>query len=99
LSASARRAQAAEVTADAGAARPPGAVHHAHLDLRAVVLLVLCCALWGLNQVAIKAALPEVAPLVQLSVRSVLAAVLVLAWMRCARLFGLMELARGLPAR
>jgi hypothetical protein len=26
-------------------------------------------------------------------------AVLVLAWMRCARLFGLMELARGLPAR
>lgn len=44
--------------------------------------LVLCCALWGLNQVAIKAALPEVPALVQLSLRSVVAFVLVLAWMR-----------------
>lgn len=82
MSPSAPRAQAAEATGAVGAAGSPVAGRHAHLDLRAVVLLVLCCALWGLNQVAIKAALPEVAPLVQLSVRSVLAAVLLLAWMR-----------------
>lgn len=55
---------------------------HAALDGRAALLLVLCCALWGLNQVAVKAALPEVPPLVQLGVRSVVAALLVLAWMR-----------------
>lgn len=48
----------------------------------AVVTLVLCCALWGLNQVAIKAALPEVSSLVQVSVRSVVALSLLLAWMR-----------------
>ena len=53
----------------------------AHLDARAVLTMVGCCALWGLNQVAVKVALPEVGPLTQLAVRSGLAAVLVLAWM------------------
>lgn len=52
-----------------------------HLDTRAVAALVLCCALWGLNQVAIKAVLPEVPALVQLAIRSVVALALVLAWM------------------
>lgn len=52
------------------------------LDGHAVVALVLCCALWGLNQVAIKAALPEVPSLVQLSIRSIGALALLLAWMR-----------------
>lgn len=62
---------------------PPVEVErHGQLDGRAVVALVLCCALWGLNQIAIKAALPEVASLTQLSVRSVSALLLVLAWMR-----------------
>jgi drug/metabolite transporter (DMT)-like permease len=56
--------------------------HRDHLDLRAVGCLLLCCALWGLNQVAIKAVLPEVPALVQLSVRSIVAAALVLGWMR-----------------
>lgn len=54
----------------------------ARLDGLAVVALVVCCALWGLNQVAIKAALPEVPALVQLAIRSVVACVLVLGWMR-----------------
>ena len=54
----------------------------ARIDAPAALALVCCCALWGLNQVAIKAALPEVGPLIQLSVRSVVALVLVLAWMR-----------------
>lgn len=65
-------------------ARPvSGTVRANHLDLRAVLLLLLCCALWGLNQVAIKAAMPEVPSLAQLSVRSVVAFALVLGWMRC----------------
>ena len=51
------------------------------LDGRAVLALVGCCALWGLNQVAIKAALPEVPSLVQLSIRSIVALALLLGWM------------------
>lgn len=43
---------------------------------------MVCCALWGLNQVAIKAALPEVPALIQLTIRSVVALLLVLGWMR-----------------
>lgn len=62
-----------------GAAAPQ---RHAHLDGLAVLSLVACCFLWGLNQVAIKAAMPEVPALVQLSVRSGSAALLVLLWMR-----------------
>lgn len=54
----------------------------ARIDAPAALALVVCCALWGLNQVAIKAALPEVGSLVQLSFRSVIALVLVLGWMR-----------------
>jgi drug/metabolite transporter (DMT)-like permease len=57
-------------------------VRHDHLDGVAIFSLVGCCLLWGLNQVAIKAALPEVPSLVQLSLRSGVAALLVLAWMR-----------------
>lgn len=60
------------MTADAGV----------RIDARAAAILVLCCALWGLNQVAIKAALPEVGSLVQLSLRSVVALALLLGWMR-----------------
>lgn len=52
------------------------------LDGRAVAALVGCCALWGLNQVAIKAAVPEVPSLVQLSIRSIVALALLAEWMR-----------------
>lgn len=52
------------------------------LDARAVVLLVGCCFLWGLNQVAAKAALPEIAPLWQAAARSVCGALLVALWAR-----------------
>ena len=52
------------------------------LDVLAVVLLVLCCFLWGLNQVAAKAALVEVPALWQAAVRSAGAAVLVWLWAR-----------------
>ncbi|KDB51191.1 hypothetical protein X805_32010 [Sphaerotilus natans subsp. natans DSM 6575] len=53
-----------------------------HLDLAAVLSLLLCCMLWGLNQVSVKLALPEVPALVQVSIRSIVAFVLLLGWMR-----------------
>lgn len=61
---------------------PHAAPVAAHLDLVAVFSLLLCCALWGLNQVAIKLVLPELPALVQLSVRSGVALALLLGWMR-----------------
>ena len=53
-----------------------------HLDPLAVASLVGCCALWGLNQVAAKAALLEVPPLQQAAIRSIGGALLVWAWAR-----------------
>ena len=47
------------------------------VDARAAALMCGLCALWGLQQVAIKVAAPDMAPLLQLSVRSGLAALLV----------------------
>ena len=51
-----------------------------HLDRVAVAGLLLCCLLWGLNQVAAKAALTEIGPLWQSGLRSLVAAVLVWLW-------------------
>lgn len=53
-----------------------------HLDTLAVGTLVFCCLLWGLNQVAAKAALPEVPALWQAAARSLGGAVLVWGWSR-----------------
>jgi drug/metabolite transporter (DMT)-like permease len=50
------------------------------LDTLAVVSLVFCCVLWGLNQVAAKAALAGVPPLTQAALRSLGAAALVIGW-------------------
>jgi drug/metabolite transporter (DMT)-like permease len=52
------------------------------LDSRAVTLLLACCAIWGLAQVAAKVALAEIPPLTQAALRSAGAALLVLAWSR-----------------
>ncbi|MGN6828492.1 DMT family transporter [Paucibacter sp. M5-1] len=51
-----------------------------HLDTLAVSSLLVCCLLWGLNQVAVKAALSEISPLWQAGLRSLGAALLVWAW-------------------
>lgn len=51
-----------------------------HLDSRAVTLLIGCCFLWGMNQVAAKAALPEVPALQQAAIRSAGGALLVWLW-------------------
>jgi drug/metabolite transporter (DMT)-like permease len=55
---------------------------HTHLDALALGLLLTCCTLWGLNQVAAKVALAEVPPLTQAALRSLGAALLVLLWAR-----------------
>lgn len=52
------------------------------LDTLAVTTLVLCCFLWGLNQVAAKAAMPEVPALWQAALRSIGGALLVWGWAR-----------------
>jgi drug/metabolite transporter (DMT)-like permease len=66
------------------------ATRQSHLDARAVALLLACCLLWGINQVAAKAALTEIAPLWQAGLRSVVAGLLVWLWSlsRGIRLFG-----------
>jgi drug/metabolite transporter (DMT)-like permease len=51
-----------------------------HLDGLAVVLLLTCCLLWGVNQVATKVALAEIPPLTQAAVRSGGAGLLLWAW-------------------
>jgi drug/metabolite transporter (DMT)-like permease len=50
------------------------------VDGPAMGLMVLLCALWGLQQVAIKLAAPDVAPIMQVALRSGLSAALVAAW-------------------
>ena len=57
------------------------------LDARAVLVVVVCCACWGVNQVAIKIANAGISPVLQVGLRSALAVVLVFAWSR----------ARGVP--
>ncbi len=52
------------------------------LDGLAVACLLLCCGLWGLNQVATKLALATVPPLTQAAIRSLGAALLVALWAR-----------------
>jgi drug/metabolite transporter (DMT)-like permease len=56
------------------------------LDLLAYGTMVVCTMLWGLQQVAIKLALPAVAPLTQAAIRSALATVLLLGWAQLRRM-------------
>jgi drug/metabolite transporter (DMT)-like permease len=51
-----------------------------HLDSFAVLSLVGCAALWGLNQTATKVALAEIPPLLQAAARSCGAALLLALW-------------------
>jgi len=52
------------------------------LDALAVALLLGCCGLWGLGQVATKLALVEIPPLMQAAARSLGAALLLALWSR-----------------
>ncbi|WP_426149902.1 DMT family transporter [Pseudomonas sp. DC3000-4b1] len=55
------------------------------VDGRAVGLMTVLCAIWGFQQVTLKAAAPDVAPVFQLALRSAGAAVLVLLLMYLRR--------------
>ena len=59
------------------------------IDALAVASLVLCCAIWGVNQVAMKVANDGIPPMLQAGLRSVLAGVVVGLWcvMRAVPLF------------
>jgi drug/metabolite transporter (DMT)-like permease len=61
-----------------------------HLDSAAMALMVVLCAAWGLQQVAIKVANAGISPVWQASLRSIGAALLVWAWasFKGIRLFG-----------
>ena len=59
-----------------------GSERRTRLDGLAIASMVLCCFLWGLNQVAVKATLAEVPPLWQAAIRSLGAAALVFGWSR-----------------
>ena len=56
------------------------------LDLKAVAMLVILCASWGLQQVAIKYANQGVSPLLQAGIRSMGAAILICLWMAARRI-------------
>ena len=53
---------------------------HDHLDRSAAALLVVLCAIWGVQQVAVKVANAGISPVFQAGLRSVGAAVLVSIW-------------------
>jgi drug/metabolite transporter (DMT)-like permease len=52
------------------------------LDSVAIVVTVVLCVSWGVNQVAVKLAIPEIPPLIQATVRSTGAAMIVALWAR-----------------
>jgi drug/metabolite transporter (DMT)-like permease len=54
-----------------------------HLDALAVGLLLACCVFWGFQQVLVKATLPEMAPLFQVSLRFAGATLVLALWCRC----------------
>lgn len=57
-------------------------------DALAISLMMLLCLLWGLQQVAVKAAAPGMGPIMQIGLRSSIAALLVCAliWLRGSRI-------------
>ena len=59
---------------------PTPTPRHHHLDGRAAAILLACCLFWGVQQVLVKATLPELAPVFQAAVRFVGAAVLLFIW-------------------
>lgn len=59
------------------------------LDALAITSLVLCCAVWGVNQVALKVANDGIPPMIQAGLRSAVAGAILVAWMKArgGRLF------------
>ena len=51
-----------------------------HLDTRAVVLVIGCCAVWAMGQAMSKVALAQIPPVTQCGLRSLGGGLLVLLW-------------------
>lgn len=68
-----RSAGAQERVASAGGQIRP-------IDTVAVASLILCCAIWGVNQVAIKVTNDGIPPMLQAGLRSILAGALITLW-------------------
>ncbi|MDA8134208.1 MAG: DMT family transporter [Desulfobacteraceae bacterium] len=56
------------------------------LDMKGILVLILICASWGLNQVAIKVAIDGISPILQAGLRSIGSTLLVLIWMNFRRM-------------
>ena len=56
------------------------------LDARAYALMLGCCLLWGLQQVAVKATLADISPVMQGALRSIIAGALLSGWARARSL-------------
>ena len=54
----------------------------AHLDGVAIAVMLVCCVLWGLQQVVVKASLPLLPAFLQATLRSATAGALLIAWSR-----------------
>ena len=71
--------------------------HRIPLDGRATILMLLLCAIWGLQQIVLKNAAPDMAPILQIGLRSGMAAVMVGIFLR-AKGLGLLPRQGALPA-
>ena len=67
------------------------------LDGRATLLMLFLCAIWGFQQIALKAAAPDMAPVLQIGLRSGLAALMVGIFLRIKGL-GILPGGGALPA-
>ena len=56
-----------------------------NVDIKAIVLLIILCASWGLQQISIKIAVQSIAPALQGGLRSIGAAMLLYLWMVARR--------------
>lgn len=52
------------------------------LDFTGIILLIIVCASWGIQQVAIKIANQGISPVLQAGIRSIGASILILGWMK-----------------
>lgn len=57
-------------------------MRQSHLDSKAMVSMVVLCAIWGLTQPTVKIAAADIGPVLQGGLRGAISAVLVLAWTR-----------------
>ncbi len=64
------------------ASEPASSSHHVTrpLDAVAAAIVVVLCFSWGFNQVAVKLAIHDIPPLLQATIRSVVAALIVAGW-------------------